>query len=309
MDLLGKKKLETKLKTLKLTVTNLEKESETLSRQLEKREEKIKKLTRSYQDANQALKNAEHKIVTLQAKENREEVETVVTEKISSKSLTISKLKRLIQRLETCSSPQEDLLTTHILDQTNDIPPSIRDIVKNIDYESNIIVFHYPMLFTLALVPPFPLKDAKSIIGKSFDLSGVKQILDTPVLVVAAHAGETLMGVALSSESFEEHQIIKSTVKEKHTKGGWSQRRFERLREEDLRQHSGLVLERLPLLLESYRPIISYAVLSGDSSLTKFIKPALEMQMPVLEKNIDKFDRKKVVDVLEDVYKFTIVYK
>ena len=63
-------------------------------------------------------------------------------------------------------------------------------------------------------------------------------MLEIPVLVISAHAGDTLIGIALSSGRFEVQEAVKSQVKEKHSKGGWSQKRFERLRDEDIRNHA-----------------------------------------------------------------------
>jgi len=175
-------------------------------------------------------------------------------------------------------------------------------MAKRASSDRGVAIFSDPHLFTLALVPPFPLKKDEATWAGSFRTGPLREMLETPVLVVAAHAGETVLGVALGGEGFAEHAVVRSTVKEKHTKGGWSQKRFERLREEDIRQHADLVKERLPRLLESYRSIPAYAVVSGDPTLVKLIAPALDF--PVLEAKTGRFNRNNPNELLEEVYGF-----
>ena len=97
--------------------------------------------------------------------------------------------------------------------------------------------------------------------------------METPVLVVSAHAGETFLGVALSREGFEAEEMVESSVMGKHSKGGWSQKRFERLREEEIKSHADLAAERLAALMDKYKTLLKYAVLSGDESLIRQIAP------------------------------------
>ena len=52
----------------------------------------------------------------------------------------------------------------------------------------------------------------------------------------------------MSREGFEVKELVETQVKEKHSKGGWSQKRFERLREEDIKNHLDAVQEKLAQL-------------------------------------------------------------
>ena len=61
VDLFGKKKLEDRVMELEAAKASLEHEKEEFVRTLEKREEKIRKLTSANQEANLALKAAEQK--------------------------------------------------------------------------------------------------------------------------------------------------------------------------------------------------------------------------------------------------------
>jgi len=309
VDLLGKKKLEEEIERLRSRVAELEEENGSLSLQIERREDKIRKLTSASQETSLALKAAEQRIAAVQARgDGKDERQGAAAKERSpnfSRVLKPKEIERLLDRLEACRSPREDLFTAYITPGSSagqKLPPDVGEIVKRTDSDRGVAVFSDSFFFTLALVPPFPLKKDEAVWAGSFRTDPLREMLDTPVLVVAAHAGETLLGVALGREGFAEHAVVKSTVKEKHTKGGWSQKRFERLREEDIRQHADLVVERLPRLLENYRSIPAYAVVSGDPALVKLIAPALDH--PILEAKTGRFDRKKPDELLEEVYEF-----
>jgi len=321
VDLLGKKKLEEEIDRLRSRVGDLEEEKGSLQLQIERRDDKIRKLTSASQETSLALKAAEQRIAALQARgagegegEGAREREETATEgggqsqgSSPPRALKPRELERLLERLDAVRSPQGDLLSAYAARGSAlvGLSPEVADLVKRAGPDRGVAVFSDPFLFTIALVPPFPIKKDEMTVAGSFKTEPLREILDTPVLVVAAHAGETFLGVALGREGFAEHAVVRSTVKEKHTKGGWSQKRFERLREEDIRQHADLVVERLPQVLEGYRSIPTFAVVSGDPALVKLIAPTLDM--PILEAKIGRFDRKKPDEILEEVYGFVIL--
>jgi hypothetical protein len=308
VDLLGKKRLEEEIERLRSRAVELEEEKGSLSLQIERREDKIRKLTGAQQETSLALKAAEQRIAALQerggGKVGREGAATEERSPSTSRLLKPRETERLLERLEAIRSPQDDLLSAYVVSGSagQNLPQEVGELVRRADSERGVAVFSDPLLFTLALVPPFPLKKDETVWAGFFKTGPLKEMLDNPVLVVAAHAGETFLGVALGQEGFAEHAVVKSTVKEKHTKGGWSQKRFERLREEDIRQHADLVTERLPQILENYRSIPTYAVVSGDPALVKMIAPAIDL--PILEAKIGRFDKKNPNDLLEEVYRF-----
>jgi hypothetical protein len=110
--------------------------------------------------------------------------------------------------------------------------------------------------------------------------------------------------LALTKNDFELQEIVESPVKEKHSKGGWSQKRFERLREEDIRNHADAVVQKLSELAGKYRSIARYAVVGGDPVLLKMILPALNL--PVVERRLERHDSKRLDRLLDDVYGFTL---
>ena len=130
--------------------------------------------------------------------------------------------------------------------------------------------------------------------------------METPVVVASIHAGDTFLGMALSKDGFEEQEIIESQVKEKHSKGGWSQKRFERLWEEDIKVHIDAVNEKLYDLSKKYGSVAKFAVLGGDASLMKQVMPAVSI--PVVERRLERHDDKNPNKLLDEVYGFICYY-
>jgi hypothetical protein len=212
----------------------------------------------------------------------------------------------LLQRLKACSSPKDDLLVACFPGPVPDevsLPPQAKRAALAIKSQRDKIILYYPQLFMLLLIPPFPIQESASWEGSTFQLDLFSEVAETPVLVVSAHAGETFMGVAMSQEGFEVLEFVESQVKEKHSKGGWSQKRFERLREEDIKNHVDAVQEKLSNLTSKYGTIVKYAILSGDESLIRQFKPSIGL--PVVERRLEKYDEKQLDSLLEVVYGFT----
>jgi peptide subunit release factor 1 (eRF1) len=159
------------------------------------------------------------------------------------------------------------------------------------------------LIFTLAMVPPLPIIERPPSFGSTFQLDLLWDFMETPVLVISAHAGDTFLGLALTKNDFEIQEIVTSSVKEKHSKGGWSQKRFERLREEDIRAHADAVVQKLSEMAGSYMSMAKYAVVGGDPTLLRMISP--EIDLPVVERRLERHDGKRLGKLLGVVYGFT----
>ncbi len=317
VDLFGKKKQEDRISKLEEEILMLEKERDGLKLTIDKRDEKMKKLASSYQEAVTALKAAELKAASsaqqLQGEEEKEERDT------GPKALRMAPedAEKMLRKLSSLRSKDEDLLTaylaTDISASERTMPPEAKRLLSSIRLESakpdrEIVLLHCPRIFTLAIVPPIPI-DLSSIDSPireegAFFLDPLFEAMETPVLLISAHAGDTFLAVALSKDGFEAEELVRTQVKEKHSKGGWSQKRFERLREEDIRNHAESVIERLSHLEEKYGAVLKYAVLSGDQALLKQIAP--KANLPVVEKRIDRHEGGQTREILENLYQFSI---
>jgi hypothetical protein len=301
LDLFGKKKLEDHIQEMESYLAQMQDDKDELMRTLEKREDKIRKLTSAYQEANLALKLAQQKTaspsVSIPAAPSEEEMHKLVGLKLS-----LREMEKMQKRLQACRSPEDDLLNAYISD-LGCIPPDLKKAVESVKSDTGWIVFQSPQLFTLLLVPPFPIMESSTNLDSIFHLDLLREMIETPVLVVSAHAGETFLGVALDKEGFQAKEFVESPVKEKHSKGGWSQKRFERLREEDIKNHIDTVLEKLSELMGKYRSLVRFAVLGGDENMLKQIAPAVGL--PVIARRLDRLNEQKPEQLLEEVYGFT----
>ena len=307
MDLFGKKKLEERIGELEEALAAREREKEELARTLEKREEKIKRLASANQETNLALKAMEQKAALKVAPSSDIEKNEVQKARLPEAwKPDRRELDNLFQRLKLVRSPREDLLVAAFTDSVPEnaaLPPQIRESAMAIKSERGRIIIYSPQLFALLLIPPFPIQESASWEGSSFQLGLIDEMADTPTLVISAHAGDTFLGVAMSRAGFEIKELIESQVKEKHSKGGWSQKRFERLRDEDIKNHLDAVLEKLSPLEGKYKSLVKYAVLAGEDSLVRQIAPFIGL--PLIEKKLQRHDENKLDMLLEEVYGFT----
>ncbi|MDD4163244.1 MAG: Vms1/Ankzf1 family peptidyl-tRNA hydrolase [Methanothrix sp.] len=308
VDLFGKKKLEDRILELQAALAKQEGEKEQLLRTLEKREEKMRKLSSANQEANLALKAAEQKAaaLTLSPAPVQAADDAYDGQKPKAKKLNRREMDGLLERLRACRSPKDDLLVSYYpgpVPVDDAIPSQIKKAASAIKSKRGGIILHSPQLFTLQLIPPFPMQENYTREGSAFVLDPLEEMMDTPLLIVSAHAGDTFLGVALSREGFLAEELVQSQVMGKHSKGGWSQKRFERLREEDIKGHVDLASQKLAELMGKHKTLLKYGVLSGEESLIRQIAPAIDL--PVVERRLERHDERKIKELLEEVYGFT----
>jgi hypothetical protein len=302
VDLFGRKKHEERARELETGLAVLQKEKEDLLRTLEKREEKVKQLSSALQEARLALKAALQKASRPQETEPASpELSRPELSKPQGRRMSPREMMMLCRRLSSCRSAEGDLLSIYT-PEVQGLPSSAQEAARAVGSERGWIVLSSPQLFTLLLVPPLPVKELLSHAGDSFFLEPLQEIMETPVLLVSSHAGDTFLGLSSSWQDIEVKELVSSPVKEKHSKGGWSQKRFERLREEEIRAHLEAVLGKLSAFQSQYSAAAKYAVLSGDPRLTRQIAP--QLRLPVVERRLEKHESKGLDRFAEEVYSF-----
>lgn len=301
VDLFGKRKYEDRIRELDSRVSSLLREKDDLTSQLEKRDEKIRKLTSAYQDSNLALKAAERKASSPSTVPWKADAKTEASQTFQGVRLRPSEVDKLLERLEAIRSPEDDLLTAYTKSPTG-LPPEAEKVAGAIKSDRGMVILHCPFIFTLALVPPLPVTQSPPTFASAFLLDQTRNFMETPVLVVSAHAGNSAIGLALTKRDFEILENVETPVKEKHSKGGWSQKRFERLREEDIRNHADAVVRKLVEMAAGFRSIAKYAVIGGDPVLLRMILPSLDL--PTVERKLEQHDERRPDRLLEEVYSF-----
>ncbi len=140
--------------------------------------------------------------------------------------------------------------------------------MKTLATETGCAIFHdHNHIIHLLIIPPFPITHPTHIESTEFETEPLSRLFDNahPFLVVIAHAGDGFVMLATPNEVLLKREVH-SSIKSKHTKGGWSQRRFERLREEEIRHHVGKIRDVIRTMLEE-KP--RYIVASGDKRILK----------------------------------------
>ena len=162
VDLFGKKKLDDRILELETALAKLEDEKEELLRTLEKREEKMRRLTSANQEANLALKAAEQKAAALTTPAP-EPVERCEEQKPKARKLSLREMDLLMERLKACRSPLDDLQVAFYpgsVPEDAGLPQQIKKAAAAIKSRRGGIILHSPQLFTLQLIPPFPISES-----------------------------------------------------------------------------------------------------------------------------------------------------
>ena len=306
MDLFGKKKLEERIQELEVELVRLEGEREDLLRTLEKRDERIRTLSAAIQEANLALKAAKQRASARASPAPSDAAgESPEEQKPKARRLGLRDMDFLLEKLHAIRSPREDLLVAYYpgpIPEDPAIPQPLKRAAAAINSWRGGIILHCPQLFSLLLIPPFPIKESQSHEGGKFSLNTIREMMEEPVLLVSAHAGDTFLGVSFCRDKFEAEELVQSSVMGRHSKGGWSQKRFERLRDEDVKAHVDLVIDKLQAMLGRYKPVLHYAVLSGEESLVRQIASSIDL--PLLERKLSRIDSRETNLLLDEVYGF-----
>ena len=282
--------LEEQIKTLQTRVNELGSENKNLSKRLSKQDMRAKKALSDKQEVDAALKKAKVKIETLEHElKNLKKQGSGELFFKKSTELTNDKSLEMLFKIGSARSKNEDLLSAYLrpddsiadlpdlpeFERTANLNKDILSLVQKIKSPTGMALFcdmSQPGISPMIAVPPFPITGSGWKIDSAFDIKQLHEILssDPVICIVFAHAGETFIGVS-NREAFIDHRIVRSSVKGKHKKGGWSQRRFERLIAEDIRNHAGKSKTVFESLVKEYKEDIKMVVGSGEYNLAKEI--------------------------------------
>ncbi|HWR24775.1 MAG TPA: Vms1/Ankzf1 family peptidyl-tRNA hydrolase [Methanosarcina sp.] len=297
----GKDQLELQIDRLNSQISKLELDLRSAKTQLEKKEVLARQAVADRQEAEARLNQELVRVQTLS-----HELETVKLEsqnKIEFRGIETLRplaVQAYLSKIRSFNSPAEDLLTvylppgTRLSDVLNEkvldlVEKKARNLLDKLDPETGMVFFYdlYRMICE-TIVPPVPVSSQSWHFGHTFETSFLEESLDKNyrVLVLVLHAGESFIGFAPDAQVFDTEELIRSSVKEKHSKGGFSQRRFERLREEDIAHHMDKVFEALDKILEENKPI-DCVILTGDFQLIGEIRRRLPLSLEVIEKPSD----------------------
>ncbi|HII81604.1 MAG TPA: peptide chain release factor-like protein [Methanosarcina sp.] len=297
----GKGRLETEIDRLSSRVAELELNLQNTKNQLEKKEILARQAVSDRQEAEARLNQELIRTQTLS-----HELEAVRTEFQGrlefrgTENLSPSAVQAYLSKLSSFRSPSEDLLTVYLPSGTRFstvlpdknldlVEEETRSLLDRLDTETGMVFFYdLHRMIAEAIVPPFPVAASAWYLQNNFETAPLDENLSSVcrMLVLVLHAGESFIGFSPDARIFDTEEFIKSSVKEKHSKGGFSQRRFERLREEDIAHHMDKVFEALDKVLEENSPL-DLIVMNGDSQLIREAEKRLPLSPEIIEKPAD----------------------
>lgn len=243
------KEKEEKIERLEDSIDELEDEKQSWKERFEAEKERRSDLSRKKQEAEEELNRLRGKLET----QSSQEVEETAEKGTGFRSLEFEEAEKLLQKLDSIKSPERELVTLYCPEEVEDLSElkSLKNSVDREHYsvlqeEESFVAFIDPELgvFMLKMAPFF---SEKFSIGKEFEVEVLLGFLESEKYWALVSAGET----AVYSEEggdLEELEKVKSRVDKEHSKGGFSQGRFERKRDEQIENH----LDKTEELLKDY---------------------------------------------------------
>ncbi len=314
----GKEELETEINRLQSHILELELDVKTANIRHEKSAASEKKAIAAKQEAEEGLKSIEVKLLTLEHELEKQRTDTPGELSFTHvDQFSKQRTEEFISSISSVKYPTESLLTVYVAagEQLNNIKDH-ENLIERIDNETLVLIekiasstgfvlFYSPdHMINELIVPPLPLKRSCWNTGDHFDTTPFVESLneDASMCVLVAHAGESFVGLSFDRVEFESFQVIKSSVKAKHAKGGFSQRRFERLRDEDIAHHIDKVKGSLKGLLEEFEDSIDYLILAGDPQLAREITMDAQLDIEqVLSSSDIRIEKNNVSDILKQI--------
>jgi len=297
----GKGQLELEIDRLKSQIVRLELDLQSAKSQLEKKEALARLAVADRQEA-EALLNQErirtqtlsHELETLRS-ESEGKLKFRGIETLSPQAVQV-----YLSRLRSFHAPADDLLTVYLPSGTRlseimsekileRVEEETRTLLDRLESETGVVIFYdFHRMICEAMAPPLPIASSTWQLGHNFKVALLEESLskDYRILILILHAGESFIGFTPDAQVFDTKELIRSNVKEKHSKGGFSQRRFERLRGEDIAHYIDKVVEALHRFLEENRSV-DFVILSGDFQLIGEIRKRLPLNLEVIEKPSD----------------------
>jgi len=260
MDLFGRKaRIEELKEELASQEDELTDRIEELEERLAKEQERARQAAAAKQDAEERINRLEDRIASL--KDRVDGDQTGHTAVIEHHDLDLSQTTELIENLGRLS---------YRLSKADTIYTSPgRSITGS---ETGEIIVTDPYLLRHAIKPPIPVQDATSYRSDGFMLDPLEEMLQDRYCLLHLTAGGSGIAVIEDGEIMEA-TIIDADIKAQHTKGGYSQKRFERRREAQIEEHLEAVMDAAgPLLEEGYRELF----LAGGPDLTDQARACLE---------------------------------
>jgi len=242
MELPWKKaeKIQKEKEKLENQLNEKNKENEKLENMLEAEKNRRSKLSREKQEAEEKLSKLNDKIKTLEKKTEKTTSDKNDTPVFFKTNL--EHFKACLEKLSCIKSSSRELVTVYspgklsnhseITSIKNSVPEKILKPLK--DKEG--LVFFYDEDLGVFCFKLNPFYNEKYSIGQEFDLNPLNQFINEEKIFALVSRGNTKIFQEKDGKT-ELLETVKDRVNRKHGKGGFSQGRFERKRDEQIQMH------------------------------------------------------------------------
>jgi len=238
--------LEKEKKQLQQKIEELEDEKESYRERFEAEKERRSKLSAEKQKTEEEINKLQQKL------ENSSE-ETKETKEISNverEEISLEEARRILEKFSTIQSPENDLITVYSPEDIGELADQqgLKGSVSKQNYnfmseDSSFAAFMDEDFLGIKLkTRPFFKPEWK--LKEEFDTSRISSFIEEEKEWAAVSAGETTIFQEKNGEILEKKEVS-SRVDSKQKKGGFSQGRFERKRQEQIDEHVRMVEEKI----------------------------------------------------------------
>ncbi|MDZ7687817.1 MAG: Vms1/Ankzf1 family peptidyl-tRNA hydrolase [Halobacteriales archaeon] len=280
-DVLGKTELKERIK-------ELEEELNGLEDRLESEERKRKTEAREKQEAYERANKMESKVQELEdrlerAGEDEEDASFRVARTVRGTTLSNS-----LDFLESARSGEDGLTTMHVAsgDRVPDeFETETTAALQRVESKTGFVAFGDDAgLLRVALVPPLAVEETRVEHGPRFALDRSLFELPEPHAVAVIRSDEYAGGVYSGGERLA-FSSRSSEVKSQHSKGGYSQGRFERARDEEVKKHVRESADEFDATLAGHD--VKHVFVAGESRVASDFADEITTRVPVLKRTTD----------------------
>lgn len=292
-ELLGKKELKERIE-------DLEDEVESLENKLEAENERRKEAVREKQEAQRDINKMESKIHELEDRVQKAEKGRGKRRPEFRKvdEMSPGKTREALELLESMSGKEESFTTAKI-EPEGDVPEIVEGeslaLLRKIDSETGLVVFTEDTgIVSGCLVPPVPVsmnvdlgEDGKRVVNDQRFVIDRRLFEPAGRYGVAVLRSDAFAGGIYEGEERVNSRFVSSSVRSKHSKGGWSQKRFERIRDEQIQNHLNASAEALEELLGESGRNLKFLGVAGEKRYLDDFAREIEFDGETVTRSID----------------------
>ncbi|MFP4632611.1 MAG: Vms1/Ankzf1 family peptidyl-tRNA hydrolase [Halobacteriales archaeon] len=252
---------------LKRRIRELESEVESLESRLESADERRAQAETEKQEAYEQRNRLENKVEELRDRLERAE-ETEDDDVVADVTeIPAREVDEVVDLLSSVGGEAERLTTAYVEpggSLPDGLPERVYAALSNVDPPSGMAVYlDYHGVTDVCLLPLRRVNQTKVEHGRSFDVDTTLFSMPRSYAVAVVRADSFAAGVYRegSRVDFGSHD---TDVKSDHSKGGFSQKRFERLRDEQIKHHVDASADTLEDLVAEYEVEALYLLGAAD---------------------------------------------